>query len=69
MSDELERLRDVARAAAAFLEADDEYAGRLNELMESDPTAPGGVTGPEVDQLAEVFATRRTELAEALARL
>jgi len=65
--DELERLRDVARAAAALIQADDESTASIRPLRDQEE--------PPVDQLKEVhrlggiYFARRAELVAALARL
>jgi hypothetical protein len=68
MSDELERLREVARAAAAMIQADDESTAAIRGWRErTDP--------PPVDdlkafhRLSGLYSSRRTELVAALARL
>jgi hypothetical protein len=68
MNEELERLRAVARASAAFLKAEDEAAVPVQALRDE-----GGEPSPEMEQeirrLWEIASNRRDELAEALARL
>ena len=68
MNDELERLREVARAAVAMIQADDESKAAM--LGWEDRTEP-----PPVDELKEfhrlsgVYFARRAGLVAALARL
>jgi hypothetical protein len=68
MSDEFDRLRDVARAAAALIRADDESLAHMRGWR--DRTEP-----PPIDEireghrLSEVYFARRAELVAALAQL
>jgi hypothetical protein len=68
MSDELDRLRAVARAAAALREAMETTAAARDALIEQDP-APTEAEVQTFQQLWEVQLTRRDELYQALDRL
>jgi hypothetical protein len=68
MNDELERLRDVARAAAALIKADDESKATMKGWQERTKPPPIDEL-KEFHRLSEVYFTRRVELVAALARL
>ena len=66
MTDELERLRDVARATVAFLKAEDEWYALRRNLM-ANPQLPEDL---EVTRrLCDTAISRRVELDQAIARL
>jgi hypothetical protein len=68
MSDELERLRDVARAATAFIKADDEWSTHVHDWPDR-TDAPPVEDIREGHRLSDVCNVRRAELVAALARL
>ena len=69
MNDELERLRDVARAAAAHMRAEDEHDSFLFGLRirPEDEWAPDEVE--QLHRLSLATVDRAQELIQALARL
>ena len=68
MIDELQRLRDVARAAAAMTQADDESMAHMRGW--GDRTGPPLVNEiREGHRLSEIYFARCAELVAALARL
>ena len=69
MNDELERLRDVARAAAAYLKADDESLASLRPFSDGPRQPPTEASVQEARRLSRAAHDRRTELVQALARL
>jgi hypothetical protein len=68
MNDELERLRDVARAAAALIKADDESAARIRPLRDQSEPPPAEELR-EIHRLSGIYFARRAELVTALAQL
>lgn len=66
--DEHQRLRDVARAAAALVKAQDEWKAACPPTYES-ADDPNGETLQRIQQRAEVYYARLAELTAALARL
>jgi hypothetical protein len=68
MDDELERLREVAQAAAALIKADDESLAHMRGWR--DRTEPPPIDDiREGHRLSEVYFARRADLVAALARL
>jgi hypothetical protein len=68
MTDELERLQEVARAAAALIKADDESTARIRGPH--DQTEPPPVDElREIHRLSSIYFARRADLVAALARL
>ena len=64
MSDELERLRDVARAAAAFVEAEDKFLALARAFNDE-----GQPIGDQLHQATYALHPRGDDLRRALARL
>ncbi|HKB02819.1 MAG TPA: hypothetical protein VKD90_11410 [Gemmataceae bacterium] len=69
MTDELERLRDVARAAAEWLRAEGSYRNRVRAAVESPAEPRTQAFADELYRLSAVVGDQEAELVRALKRL